>query len=580
MVLNDGDPTLPAFVTMDRALRATLMAPGRHPVDVFYQSLDMLRFPPAQFEAELVALMENKFAALPIDAVVAFGGPALDFAEKHALRLWPQARIVFSGVPVEVLRERRLGPNTTGFPRRSDYAGVAELALRLQPTLKRLVVISGSAQYDRTEAIVAREQLAPYAARFAVEHWQERPMDEFLQRVAALGKSDAVLYIGIGRDSAGRMFGQAEAARPLSAASGAPVYGALETYLERGVGAGTVYSFEKRGQRLGEMVHRVLGSRPALVPPPILTEPPTCMADARQLERFGLDAARLPAGCDVRFIEPSLWRDYRWHVLAALLLILAQATLIAGLILQRSGRMKAEGEVRHRRAELAQASRLALAGELTASIAHEINQPLGAILANAGAAEALLRRGPVPPEELREILADIREADVRASEIIKRVRALVTSRQAERAPVDVNAMVSGVLALLKGEAVRRGVQVEVALEPGLPAVPIDRVQVEQAVVNLCINAMEAMADCAPEKRRLGVRTRTVEDGVEIAVSDTGSGIAAENLTKVFDSFFTTKTHGTGLGLAITRSIVEAHHGRLSAQNRPDGGALFRIVLPA
>ena len=143
---------------------------------------------------------------------------------------------------------------------------------------------------------------------------------------------DAVLYLAIGRDAEGRTFGPAEAVRLLSAASAAPVYGPLETYIGRGAVAGMVYSFEDRGRRMGELVHEVLSSRPAPVPPPVATEPPTCMADARQLERFGLDASLLPPGCDIRFVPPSLWREYRWYVLAALVVILAQAALIVGLV--------------------------------------------------------------------------------------------------------------------------------------------------------------------------------------------------------------------------------------------------------
>ena len=581
MVLNDGDPTLPAFVTMDRALRATLTAPGRHPVEIFYQSLDMLRFPPAQFDAELVALMEKKFATMPIDAVVAFGAPSLDFAEKYAVRLWPDARIVFSGVPLDLLRTRTLGPNSTGFPRREDIGGIAELAARLRPATRRLIVISGTGEYDRMMAKVARTQLEPLTTRLAIEHWEQSSMDEVLRRVAELGREDAVLYLGIGRDADGRVFGVAEAMRPVSAASTAPVYGQVETFIGRGATAGMVYSFDERGRRLGELVQQVLSSRPAPVPPPVLTEPPSCMADARQLERFGLDASLLPPGCDVRFVQPSLWRDYRWHVIAALLVIVAQAALIAAFVWQRRGRVKAEDEVRHQRAELAQASRLAMAGELTASIAHEINQPLGAILANAGAAEALLRRDPAAIEELRAILADIRKADLRASDIIRRVRALVTARQAEREPIDVNAMVRDVLHFLESDAKRRGVTFDTALASGLPALSVDRVQMQQAVINLCINAMEAMADCPAEKRRLQLRSGISADGsIEIAVSDSGPGIPPAQLNRVFDSFFTTKEDGTGLGLAITRSIVEAHDGKLSAENRDEGGARFRMSLPA
>jgi signal transduction histidine kinase len=580
VVLNDADPTLPAFIAIDRGLKAALSAPGGHPVDVFHEPLDKLRFPETMFSRELVAMLAKKYEALPVDAVVAVGLASLEFAEQHRERLWPKARILFSGAPVEVLRERRLSSVTTGFVRGYDLGGTAELAWRLRPSTRRLVVISGSGEFDRAMERLARAQLEPHAKRLAIEYWHDAPIAEFVRRIGELGPDDAVLYLSVGRDADGRTFVPRDALKKLAAASAAPIYGPFETFIGHGIVAGNVYSFEASGRRLGELVHEVLSAPPGRPLPAVASGESFCIADGDRLERLGISASRLPPSCEVRFTAPSPWREYRWHALGVLLVILAQFALILGLVLQRRARVKAEGEVRDRRSELAQASRLALAGELTASIAHEINQPLGAILANAGAAEALLRRDPAASHELREILADIRRADLRASEVIRRVRALVTSRQAEREPVDVNTMVSEVLTFLQGEARRRGVVVDTALASGLPALRADRVQLQQAVVNLCVNAMEAMVDRAPGDRRLGVRTAAAGNGVEIAVSDTGPGISAEHLKRVFDSFFTTKANGTGLGLAITRSIIEAHDGSVSAENHAEGGALFRMTLPA
>jgi signal transduction histidine kinase len=579
VILNDADPTLPAFVAIDRGIRSALAAPGLHRVDVFAESLDMMRYPEALFEREMVDLLAKKYGARPIDAVVTTGVAALDFAEKHRDRLWPQARIVFMGVPPEVLHSRKLGPNTTGMPRQLDFGGVVDLALRLRPETRRLVVVSGSGDLDRRVAQVAREQIARHAQRLAIEHWEGQTLAELLRRLGRLGRDDAVLYVMISRDAEGRIYAPMSLVKSIAEATPAPVYGSFETFVGQGIVAGMVYPFEERGQRMGELVHEVLASRPAPPPPPRLSGLPTCVADARGIERHGMDADRLPPGCDVRFLAPSLWREYRWWVVGALLVMLVQAALIVGLVMQRRGRRVAEAEARKRRAELGQASRLALAGELTASIAHEINQPLGAILANAGAAEALLRRDPGANAELREILADIRKSDLRASEIIHRVRALVTTRQAEHERVDANVLVDDVLAFLRGEARRRGVAVETALAPGLPMLVADRVQLQQALVNLCVNAMEAMDGCEPNRRKLEVRTVAVDRGVEIAVRDSGPGIANAQLPQLFDSFFTTKQNGTGLGLSITRSIVEAHGGRIVADNRAEGGASFRITLP-
>jgi signal transduction histidine kinase len=578
VILNDADPTLPSFVAIDRAVRTALTAPGRHPVDTFSESLDMLRFPLARIEGEIVALLARKYAAMRIDAVVAIGTASLDFAEKHRDRLWPDARILFQGVPVELLGSRQLSPSTTGLPLQHDLAGVVGLALQLRPETRRVVVISGSGDFDRLMAGVARTQVEPYTDRVRIEYWLEEPVEDLLERVARLGDADAVLYLSVGRDAAGRTFVPRDVAKQLSAASFAPIYGAFETYLGHGIVGGTMYSFETRGRRMGDLVHEAL-SAPAARIPLVWIARSSCVADANELDRLGMDAGRLPPGCDIRNARPSLWREYRWYILAALFVVLAQTALILALILQRRARRKAEDEALHQRAELAQASRLALAGELTASIAHEINQPLGAILANADAAEALLERGVTDGDELRAIVADIKQADLRASEVIRHVRALVTMHEVEREVVDVNAIVRGVLALLAVEAERRGVAVDAAFAFELPPVLADRVQLQQALVNLCVNAFDAMADAAPKKRRLSVRTAAVAGRrVEIAVGDSGGGIRPDQLPRLFNSFFSTKPHGMGLGLSISRSIVEEHGGTLSAENRDDG-ALFRIVLP-
>jgi PAS domain S-box-containing protein len=229
--------------------------------------------------------------------------------------------------------------------------------------------------------------------------------------------------------------------------------------------------------------------------------------------------------------------------------------------------------------KLAHASRLAVMGELTASIAHEINQPLGAILSNADAAELLLEAGSGRLEEVRRILADIRKDDLRASQVIRRMRELLGKRPLERQPLDLNDVAAGVLQLLGADAARRGVALEIELAPGLPAVHGDRVHLQQVLLNLLLNGMEAMADTPASRRRLAVRTAPDDTGVGIAVTDSGPGIPRERLPRLFDSFFTTKQDGMGLGLSIARSIVEAHGGRIWAQNRPEGGATFRFTVP-
>lgn len=213
-------------------------------------------------------------------------------------------------------------------------------------------------------------------------------------------------------------------------------------------------------------------------------------------------------------------------------------------------------------------------------MAHELNQPLGAILANAEAADLFLNQNPPALDELRAILVDIRKDDERASEVIRRMRALLRKHEPERLPLEINSVVEDVLQVVSGDAALRKVAISADLAPGLPKILGDRVHLQQVFLNLMLNGMDAMAAEPRERRRLSIRTRPGADGlVEVAVIDSGHGIAPDKLPRVFEPFFSTKPNGMGMGLSISRTIIEAHHGRIWGENTAAGGATFRVTLP-
>ena len=243
-------------------------------------------------------------------------------------------------------------------------------------------------------------------------------------------------------------------------------------------------------------------------------------------------------------------------------------------------RKLAEAEALRRQTELAHVARVSTMGELVASIAHELNQPLGAIQTNAAAAELLLDRNPPDLKDLRAILADIRKDDLRASEVIRRIHAMLRKDEREWQPLNVNSVVEDVLRIIRSEAVMRKTVITTDLR-GVPLIQGDEIQLQQVLVNLVINGIEAMANEPPEKRELTVRTAcNGENMVEVAVVDSGPGIPPDKLPLVFEPFFTTKANGLGMGLSITRTIIETHRGRVSAENNQAGGATFRFALPA
>jgi C4-dicarboxylate-specific signal transduction histidine kinase len=245
-----------------------------------------------------------------------------------------------------------------------------------------------------------------------------------------------------------------------------------------------------------------------------------------------------------------------------------------------TARKRAEEDAQMHRAEAAHAARAATLGELAAGLAHELNQPLAAILTNVQASRRLLLTEPPRIELLREILDDIAADDVRASEIIRRMRALLKKGRTEIQALDLNELTRDVLRLLASDAILRRVRVRPLLEPDLPGVCGDRVQLQQVILNLLVNGLEAMTETVPARRHLEIRTVHSDDSwVEIMVRDHGPGIPSEVLSRLYEPFFTTKRDGLGMGLSICRSIAEAHGGHLQASNNPDGGATFAFRLP-
>ena len=275
----------------------------------------------------------------------------------------------------------------------------------------------------------------------------------------------------------------------------------------------------------------------------------------------------------------TLWRDYKPQVIGALAVVVLQTLLVGGLLLEHRRRQRAQVESRRHLAAMAHMDRRAVVGELTSSLAHELNQPLGAILRNAEAATMLLETSAPDLDEIRAILLDIRNDDKRASTIINRMRTLLRKHEIEAQPVDLHHVALETVALVAQDAGEKGVRVEVEA-PRTPTTVIgDRVHLQQVVLNLVMNGVHATADTPADRRRVVVRTGSVHGLAEASVTDSGPGIPPELLPRIFEPFFTTRSEGMGLGLSIARSIVETHGGRIGAENNPQGGATVRFTLP-
>jgi signal transduction histidine kinase/CheY-like chemotaxis protein len=550
---------------------------GSTRVEIFAEELDTIRFPAAALDAELVALLKKKHSARPPHIVVAFTINALAFAERHHEELWPAATLIFMGINERELSTARGLHAATGVVLRRQTAKTIELGLHLLPRTSHVVLVGGVSDWDRRTMALAKEDMVRFAGRLRIEYLENMPFAQILKRVQELREGSLLLPISMFRDSGGQSFVPSDAFTRLSEAAAVPNLSVVSTRMGRGMLGGHLLRYRDQGREAGQLTLEILGGRDARSLPVRVPES-GCVVDWRQLRRWSIPLNRVPAECEIRYREYTLWEQHWATIVGLAAIILLQAALISVLVLQHRRRRLAEREAQSQRSQLAHAARLATVGELTASIAHEINQPLGAILSNADAAEILLESPEPDLAEVRQILADIRRDDERASAVIQRLRTLLARHELDWRRLDPNAVAREAIALISQEADRRGARLVEYLGSSVSPVKGDRVHLVQVMIILLMNALDAMEATPPARRQVVVSTADSNGMVEMAVRDAGAGIPAADFSRLFDSFFTTKEKGMGLGLSIARSIVEAHGGMIWAENT--GRRRCRVPLPA
>jgi len=581
LVLYSNNRLVPGNVEVDRGLRALITGPAAQSVQIFSEFLDRPDFGGTAYEDTVTTYLREKYAARPPDTIVAVSDDALDFLLRHRAQIFPHAVVVYTAVSTSHLRSiPTLPADVVGVAREYGFAATIAQALRWHPAASRLIVITGASGHDQEWAAQLRHEIPAVAGTVSVEYLAGLATASLLKRLGELGNNAVVFTPGYFLDGDGRLFSPRDAAALIAAASTAPVYGPFDTFLGTGVVGGRMPSFEDMGTQAAQIVTELLaGTAPASLRLP-QSAPMALRVDWRQIQRWKINPKAIPPDAIIYFREPTFWDAYRDVAIAIAAVIVFQAALIGALLLERRRRRSAEFAVQRQRVELAHASRLAIVGELTASIAHEINQPLGAILTSADAAELLLQSPVDRRDDLRRIVARIRHDDLRASDVIRQLRALFAKHEPERKPFELNAAASDVAALLRVEAQQRHVILDIRPTPGPSEVIGDEIQIQQVLIILVLNAMDAVADVPEDRRTVVVSIARTDGGFSIVVRDRGHGVPLEHLSKLFDSFFSTKANGMGLGLSIARTIVESHGGRIWAESGLSVGSAFHFELPA
>jgi len=581
LILRNTSQYVPAAIIQDRGMRDAFSALKTRNVELFIETMDTLWFERSEIEPEFLSLFRKKYGNRKIDLLIAAGADALDIAQRLREVVLRGVPIVFYNIAEDALRGRAIQPDIAGVVLRFDLPGTLALAMRLQPDAKRIVVVSGTSPYDRNWLRRAREALRAYEGRLEVSYWSGQPLQQLLENLRRLSPDTMVLYLAFSDDGSRHNYSPADVAKWIAAASAAPVYGVLDSYLGQGIVGGVFPSFESHGRLAGQLALRVLsGEKPENI---AVQSSPLAVAnvDWRELRRWGIDGKRLPPGSIVQFRQLTFWEQYQWYIIAALAIMALQAVLITDLLLERARRRRGETDLQRNREQLAHVTRVSTMGELAASLAHELNQPLTAILSNAQAAQRFLNAKPADLKEVDEILKDIVTDNKRAGEVIRRMRALVKREELDLAPINIVSVINDVVQLVHSDGILRNIRVELECQDGLPSVRGDRVQLQQVVLNLLINAFDAMKEAIATERNVKVRAQTNGAGtVEVSVRDHGTGLTSDELARIFQPFYTTKREGLGMGLPISRSIIEAHAGRLWAENNADRGATFHFTVLA
>jgi signal transduction histidine kinase len=547
--------------------------------EFFYENLDLSHFPDAEHGELFGNYIRSKYAGQKPDLVMVFLGRDFNRVRDLVMAAMPNVPTVFVMHNDMDASEAPPGGWYTTVVQRFDILGTLRFIFQVQPEIRRVVVVGGTSPTDR--AVVNRIRGAARSIQGAsFEYWTNQPIAHVYARARNLAPDTAILLGTVQSDPSGEPVNTPMVARTLAPAANVPVYVLTDGLIGSGAVGGSVVVFEGLGRRAGSVGALLLGGIPIRQIPADIRFRGVPVADWRALRRWHIPAGRLPPQCEVRYLPHSRWTEHWQLILLLSVGFLAQGITIAALLLQRRGQQRAEAEILRQRAELAHVTRVSMMGQLASALTHELNQPLGAILRNAEAAEVYLSAQPPNLKELQAILTDIRRDDKRAGNVIDRMRSLFKRQPLTSGPIDLGDLVEDTVAMARPDAEARQVRLKLEIPPHLPLAQGDRVHLQQVLLNLILNGMDAMNKLAKSRRSLLIRVEATKNAnLKVSVQDRGSGIDPDHAIHIFEPFFTTKSKGMGMGLAISKTIMEAHGGDLWMTSSGVGGTTFSFLLP-
>jgi signal transduction histidine kinase len=562
------------------SFRAEIIKKSPQPIDLYEVSLDTARVQDSKQDAPFVEYIKALLSGRRPDLIVPVGAPAAYFLQRNRPQLFPGTPMMILGADIRRIPGATRTEYDTAVLLDLDLPAYLKNILQLLPETTDIAVVVGNSPVERYWTSELHHAVQPFADRVNIAWFNDLTLGEMQERAARMPAKSVIFWTLLSEDAAGVPYSEDRALETMREVSAVPIFGIGDYQMGRGIVGGPLLQTKALGQQGADAALRILkGETPSIVDPPSMAFGPPAY-DSRELQRWGISEARLPSGSIVQFHQPTMWDQYRWPIVAVATIIPLQSVLIGYVLFQGRRRREAEAEAALQRKEVEHLMRVSVLGELSGSIAHEINQPLTAILSNAQAALHLLAQKSPDLVEIRDALEDIVHEDNRAGEVIHRLRDLLKKGERKAENVNINDLVRSTIGLLNSELVGRDINVKLDLGNSAFLVRGDPVQLQQVLLNLVMNAMDAMASTPMARRLILISTRGAYNGmVDVLVKDRGHGIRPKENGHLFEPFYTTKDRGLGLGLTLCSTIIRAHQGKLTLVNDQGGGAIAGFSLP-
>ena len=570
---------LPFAYHMAESLRIELMKEYTGSLILDIEHADRTRFPEEEYLGKIIDLYQYKYGENQLDLILLIGGESTNRLLEQGADLFDGIPVVLVGVGAKELPANRSPVNTVSMSWGLDFDRTLNLINDLLPEARNIFVVSGNSLTDEKIRQVAASALERSVKSFEAHYLVDYSVAELYQKVAVLPDNSVILFLSLFRDGNGEYFISREVAAELSRKANAPTFGNIELYLGHGIVGGDMVSADFQGHKYAVLTREILEGVP-LEKLELTEKSNQVLLDWRQLKRWSIDESKVPEGYIVRYREPTMWEEDKWNIVIILIVISAQALALLGLIIQYRRRSHAEKTSNRLRDERARITRVLAMGEIAASLAHELNQPLSAVRSYAQAALRQFKNEPVDSDQINIALEGVIAGNRRAEEVIKRIRMALKNEPSQQILMSVDDIIPEVIALVSRNAAEKNVVLQYKRTPGLASLKGDRIQLQQVLFNLIINGIEAIAESRSKFGTVIIRAQGEDSAmVTISVQDNGVGIDEESTFTIFDSFYTTKNGGMGLGLSISRTIVEDHGGRLWAEGKTGKGSTFSFSLP-